>query len=258
MTVIIDPTQLARALVAQQQPPTAAELEQLAEQAEQRIADAYRDEMAGVLAAAVVAVLTGTLMAGSVAAAAGTAAVAVDAVVAGSIVAAAVQAAQAVAPEVDLDAAAFAGMAQRMRRQLTLGLVRAAEREARQALDAARGLPEADQRAAMRAALDPDGPAWQAHVDRVASTTATQAVNEGITTATAAEQRATGRRIGLRWRSERDARVRPSHRRADGQVREIGQRFEVGIARLRFPGDPLGPPTETINCRCMLVPSPLG
>lgn len=55
------------------------------------------------------------------------------------------------------------------------------------------------------------------------------------------------------WVSSGDGRERDSHMRADSQIREIGQEFEVGISRLMFPGDPAGPPEEVINCRCVRV-----
>jgi hypothetical protein len=58
------------------------------------------------------------------------------------------------------------------------------------------------------------------------------------------------------WLSKRDVRVRPTHRVADGQVREIGDRFRVGLFRLRFPGDPTDLPDsweEVANCRCGLL-----
>jgi hypothetical protein len=33
----------------------------------------------------------------------------------------------------------------------------------------------------------------------------------------------------------------------------IREYFQVGSARLLYPGDPNGPPGETINCRCRAV-----
>jgi len=56
------------------------------------------------------------------------------------------------------------------------------------------------------------------------------------------------------WLSARDSRVRDTHRGADGQRRPVGEAFSVGGSDLLFPGDPAGPPGETVNCRCTLMP----
>lgn len=45
--------------------------------------------------------------------------------------------------------------------------------------------------------------------------------------------------------SAKDDHVRESHENVDGQIVEIGETFENG---LRYPGDPAGDPSETINC----------
>lgn len=60
----------------------------------------------------------------------------------------------------------------------------------------------------------------------------------------------------VQWLSRRDARVRVTHRAADGQVRRIGDRFHVGHHLLRFPADPSGLPAtwpEVAGCRCSLI-----
>jgi hypothetical protein len=62
------------------------------------------------------------------------------------------------------------------------------------------------------------------------------------------------RRAGFktaRWITVGDDKVRPSHEacEAAGEV-EIGARYPNG---LRFPGDPKGPASEVINCRCILI-----
>jgi hypothetical protein len=49
------------------------------------------------------------------------------------------------------------------------------------------------------------------------------------------------------WRTASDARVRDSHAGIDGETVGLDEMFSIG---LRFPGDPLGPPEEIINCRC--------
>ena len=56
------------------------------------------------------------------------------------------------------------------------------------------------------------------------------------------------------WLSQRDGRARESHDIADSQVRGINAPFNVGNARLMFPGDPDGPADEIIRCRCTMMP----
>lgn len=55
------------------------------------------------------------------------------------------------------------------------------------------------------------------------------------------------------WISTDDTRTRPTHVAADGQRVPLDQPFEVGQARLQFPGDPFGPASEVIQCRCSMA-----
>lgn len=55
------------------------------------------------------------------------------------------------------------------------------------------------------------------------------------------------------WLATMDARTRPTHRHADGQVVPLTDRFDVGGARLDYPGDPSGPDAEVIQCRCSVL-----
>jgi hypothetical protein len=56
------------------------------------------------------------------------------------------------------------------------------------------------------------------------------------------------------WLSAHDARVRITHRALDGQQRQWGAAFDsISGAKIRFPGDPLAPAAERINCRCVLI-----
>lgn len=55
------------------------------------------------------------------------------------------------------------------------------------------------------------------------------------------------------WGTAEDDNVRPTHAEADGQVRELDEPFDVGDAKLNYPGDPSGPAEEIINCRCFLL-----
>lgn len=54
--------------------------------------------------------------------------------------------------------------------------------------------------------------------------------------------------IEKRWVSSRDNRVRDSHSLVDGEQRPLEEPFSNS---LMFPGDPLGPAAETIQCRCV-------
>ena len=56
------------------------------------------------------------------------------------------------------------------------------------------------------------------------------------------------------WLDGKDARVRPTHVAARGQIVPLEAPFEVGGASLMHPGDPNGPVGEIINCRCTMVP----
>jgi hypothetical protein len=56
-----------------------------------------------------------------------------------------------------------------------------------------------------------------------------------------------------RWVTRHDDRVRTTHREVDGWAVGMQAAFIVGGAPMMYPGDPMGPPQETINCRCVLV-----
>ena len=52
------------------------------------------------------------------------------------------------------------------------------------------------------------------------------------------------------WDSALDGKTRDSHRKLDGEIRELDEAFSNG---LMYPGDPSGRPEEVINCRCALL-----
>ncbi len=62
----------------------------------------------------------------------------------------------------------------------------------------------------------------------------------------------TANQIRRIWDATGDSRTRLTHMAADGQSVGLDEAFDVGGARMMFPGDPNGPPEEVINCRCLL------
>lgn len=55
-----------------------------------------------------------------------------------------------------------------------------------------------------------------------------------------------------RWRTQRDNRVRHTHREMEGKTIPIDDYFIVGGSALLYPGDPEGEEKETAGCRCAL------
>jgi HK97 family phage portal protein len=54
------------------------------------------------------------------------------------------------------------------------------------------------------------------------------------------------------WLSRRDAKVRSAHAILHGKSVDLDSAFSTEGGQLRFPGDPLAPPSLTMNCRCRL------
>lgn len=65
--------------------------------------------------------------------------------------------------------------------------------------------------------------------------------------------KATGLEMQKVWVASGGSRTRTSHQEADGQKVGLDDYFNVGGKKLRFPADPSGGASETINCRCVLV-----
>lgn len=57
-----------------------------------------------------------------------------------------------------------------------------------------------------------------------------------------------GADVVKQWDATLDGDTRPSHRRVDGEIRELDEPFSNG---LMFPGDPNGKAAEVIQCRCV-------
>ena len=61
-----------------------------------------------------------------------------------------------------------------------------------------------------------------------------------------------GADIVKQWDSTLDGKTRKSHRKLDGQIREIDDYFEVNGHKAKYPAA-FGRPEEDINCRCTLL-----
>lgn len=94
---------------------------------------------------------------------------------------------------------------------------------------------------------------WPNRARVIAVTETTRAYGAATVAAGMEQSRALGRRLLKRWDTERDTRVRSTHKEADGQVVELSAPFLVGGFYLLFPGDPMGPADEVVNCRCDVV-----
>lgn len=61
-----------------------------------------------------------------------------------------------------------------------------------------------------------------------------------------------GADVVKQWDSTLDGKTRSTHRRLDGQIRELDEKFEIHGKKARYPGD-FGDPAEDCNCRCQLL-----
>ncbi len=59
---------------------------------------------------------------------------------------------------------------------------------------------------------------------------------------------------GSEWYATMDNRTRPEHMAAHGQIRKLGEPFDVGGEKLIYPGDPNGSAGNTCQCRCTTLP----
>lgn len=105
-----------------------------------------------------------------------------------------------------------------------------------------------------------DTPYWPNRATVVARTETISALNAGRTDAFLAVAEELGDdEFEQGWLATHDTRTRPTHRAADigtpltGQRVPLGQPFIVGGVPLMFPGDPAGPASECVQCRCTTV-----
>lgn len=88
--------------------------------------------------------------------------------------------------------------------------------------------------------------------DRIAQTEAVRAFNAGAL-ASAEVIEGAGRPLVKQWLTRNDTKVREAHREVNGQLRLLGDPFDVGGFEMQYPGDPSAPADLTVNCRCVMV-----
>lgn len=66
------------------------------------------------------------------------------------------------------------------------------------------------------------------------------------------QAREQGADVLKQWDATMDGRTRKTHRKLDGQIREVDEPFEVDGKKAMYPGG-FGRPEEDINCRCVAL-----
>lgn len=105
-------------------------------------------------------------------------------------------------------------------------------------------------RASLEKTKEPTPETIQQQARALAASLSTAAVNAALETLGEEAPEKVVRKV---WVSMEDERVRPTHRLADGQIVDLGDRFAVGEGTLAHPGDMSGPVSEWINCRCIMA-----
>ena len=107
-----------------------------------------------------------------------------------------------------------------------------------------------DERSSLVVDIDRVESTWEVRAERIARTETTGAYNAGSMQGARDEGDSANYKV---WIATADDRTRDSHLEAHGSCATLRAAFDVGGASVDFPGDPSGPPEETINCRCTLV-----
>jgi len=66
------------------------------------------------------------------------------------------------------------------------------------------------------------------------------------------EAKKKGANVVKQWDATLDGETRDSHRRLDGQIREVDEYFEIDGKKAMYPGE-FGDPAEDCNCRCVAL-----
>lgn len=94
---------------------------------------------------------------------------------------------------------------------------------------------------------------WRNRAQTIARTEAVGAYNAGTFRGFTSYAAQVGGEWEKGWLATEDDRTRPTHEKADLQRVPLLQPFSVGGFPGMFPGDPLLPAQEVVNCRCAML-----
>lgn len=102
-----------------------------------------------------------------------------------------------------------------------------------------------------------DAQVWKNRARTIARTEAVGAYNAGRFAGFRSLAGALGGKWEKVWLETHDHRTRLTHQEREGGVGgariPLGELFKVGLGLGMYPGDPMLPPEETINCRCSIL-----
>lgn len=111
------------------------------------------------------------------------------------------------------------------------------------------GMKEGESIEQLQARIRNVAPMSASRAERIARTEVISASNAGSYT----QVKVSGLTGTKEWLATDDGRTRLSHKKAEGQKVAMNAPFNVGGHSLMFPGDPDGPASEVVNCRCTPV-----
>lgn len=100
--------------------------------------------------------------------------------------------------------------------------------------------------------LSAASPVWQPMLGVMAGNAGAVAVNAADFASAQALSDRGRRRVVKTWIARDDERTRVTHAAVDNSTVSVNDVFNVGGFPLRYPHDPFGPVSETVNCRCRL------
>lgn len=93
---------------------------------------------------------------------------------------------------------------------------------------------------------------WTGRARTIATTEVHRMANAATQAAGMAISHIEATALTKKWVTRHDTRVRRDHVEADGQVVPLNGMFKVGTSLMLYPGDPMAPAEQVVNCRCSM------